>query len=311
MPIRGYPSTTPPPELVHAVIGEVSSAYNKLSEGGCHKLLNLGGSGKGDYTWGYRIYRTTYKKPNSDADFAKAIEVLEEYIRAECFSYTNGSLVLGYFDGEANRQSWLRARHEIVEDSDLLEGASASPETILKLHQDWVHSHPSAKVPDHSFYRYFLVVDDEVINHLLQLPMPARYEVTIPAGYAVKLFDAWFNLDWDSYGDDDSELESEEDEDMSEEEGEITRADDFIDDEGWFWIGVFHLVLFWMCEDNAAREDFWTINKSWDGKRRPVYVGTSFPVEGCGDSECRAVNHGFTLDEDVAGGEGREMMVGS
>lgn len=167
MTIQGCQSNTPPPDLVHAIRGEISSDYNKLPEGGCHKLLTLGSRGKGDYTWGYRIYRTTYNTPNSDADFAKAIEALNEYIRAECFSYTDGSLDLGYFDGEANRQLWLRAKHEIVEDCDVLEDASESPEKMLKLHQDWVHSHPGAKVPDHSFYRYFLVVDDEVINNLL------------------------------------------------------------------------------------------------------------------------------------------------
>lgn len=302
MTIQGYLSNAPPVDLVHAVRGEVSSDYNKLPEGGCHKLLSLGRRGKGDYTWGYRIYRTTYTNPSSDADFAKAIEVLNEYIRAECFSYTNGSLDLGYFDGEANRQLWQRVRHEIVEASDLLEGASESPERMLKLHQDWVHSHPDAKVPDHSFYRYFLVVDDEVINHLLQLPMPAKYERTIPAAYAIKLFDAWFNIDWDFYGEN-SEPESEEDEDMSEEKEEMTRADDFINDEGWFWIGVFHLVSFWMCEDNAAVEELSTSDKSWGNIRRPVHAGTSFPAEGCGDPKCRAMNHGFTVDEDVAGGE--------
>ncbi|KAM0723275.1 hypothetical protein Q7P37_001476 [Cladosporium fusiforme] len=255
MTIRGYLSNTPPVDLVHAVRGEVSSDYNKLPE-----------------------------------DFAKAIEVLHEYIRAECFSYTNGNRDLGHFDGEANRQLWQRVRHEIVEDSDLIEGASESAKKMIKLHPDWVHSHPGAKVPDHSFYRYFLVVDDEVVSHLLQLPIPAKYEKTIQAGYAIKLFDAWFNIDWDFYSDN-SEPESEEDEDMSEEEEEMTRADDFIDDEGWFWIGVFNIVSSWMCEDNAAVKELSTSDKSWGGKRRPVHAGASFPVEGCGDPECTVVNH--------------------
>lgn len=183
---------------------------------------------------------------------------------------------------------------------------------MLKLHRDRVHCYPGAKVPDHSFYRYFL--DDEVINHLLQLPMPAKYEITIPAGYAIKLFDAWFDVDWGLYGDN-SEIESEEDEDMIEEEEEeeegMTRADNFIDDKGWFWIGVFHLVSLWMCEDNAAVEELSTSDKSWGGERRPVHAGTSFPVEGCGDPECRAMYHGFTLGEDVAGNERRETMTRS
>ncbi|GAB7333606.1 hypothetical protein MBLNU13_g05174t1 [Cladosporium sp. NU13] len=247
MTVQGCLPNTPPVDLVHAARGELSSDYNKLPEGGCHKLLSLGRRGKGDYTWGYRIYRTTYHKPNSDANFAKAI-------------------------GQ-------RARHEIVEDSELLEGAAESPEKMLKIHQDWVHSHPGARVPHHSFHRYFLVVDDEVMNHLLQLSTPAKYETTIPVGYAIKLFDAWFNMDWDFYGDS-SEPEPEEDEDMSDEEEEreeIIRADDFIGYEGWFWIGVFHLVSFWMCEDKAAVEELPTSDKYWGDKRRPVRVRTLFP----------------------------------
>lgn len=155
----------PPPELVNAINSARENRYHRLPEGGCHKLLRLGKDGKGDYTWGYRIYRTTYNKPNSDVDFARAIEVFYEYIRDEVFSYSNGEQVLEPVDGEANCQLWQRLRHNIVQDAGLLEGASESLDKLTELHQDWVHSHPGAKVPDHSFYRYFLVVDDEVINH--------------------------------------------------------------------------------------------------------------------------------------------------
>lgn len=56
-----------------------------------------------------------------------------------------------------------------------------------------------------------------MIDQLLQLLMPSKYDKTVPAGHAIKLFDAWFNIDWNCYGDR-SEPESEEDEDMGEEE---------------------------------------------------------------------------------------------
>ena len=77
------------------------------------------------------------------------------------------------------------------------------------------------------------------------------------------MFDAWFNIDWDSYGgnsepeseedEDTSEVEEEEEEEEEETEEKETRADDFIDHEGWSWIGVFQPVSFWVCEDNAGR----------------------------------------------------------
>lgn len=166
---------------------------------------------------------------------------------------------------------------------------------MLKLHRDWVHSHRGAKVPEHSFYRYFHVVDDEVINHQLQLPMPAKHEKTIPAGYAIKSFDAWFNTDWDFYGDySEPESEpSEEDEDMSdeeeeEEETEMARADDFIDDEGWFWIDVIHLVSFWMCEHDSTVEELSTSEKSWGDRKAARSCRYIVPGGGMKDEEQNA-----------------------
>lgn len=38
-----------------------------------------------EYTWGFRIYRTSYSEPNADAEFNKAIEILHSYMRKEIF----------------------------------------------------------------------------------------------------------------------------------------------------------------------------------------------------------------------------------
>ena len=38
-----------------------------------------------DYTWGFRVYRTSYSDPNADAEFNKAIEILHSYMREEIF----------------------------------------------------------------------------------------------------------------------------------------------------------------------------------------------------------------------------------
>lgn len=274
----------PPPELVAAVDSGISSEFDRLPEGGCHKLLYLGKRGRGNYTWGFRIYRTTYKKLNSDADFARAIEVLNDYIRMECFSHTNGERDLGYFDGEANRQLWQRLRHEIVQDCDLLNGASETPARMHKVHQDWVHSHPGARVDDHSFYRYFLVIDDEVIDHLLHLPMPANEEEnSIASAYSVKLYDTWSQLGEEFYGYVPDPLE---DEGMCKDE-EMEAY------EGWFWMSAYNMVAFWFAEDNAAVEELFKNDDSWGGEWRLVHHDTEPPSVGCRDPECRAKGHGF------------------
>jgi hypothetical protein len=127
---------TPPQELVEAVNGEHNSEYYLLPEGRCHKLLSLGRSGKRDYTWGFRIYRTTYNTPESDSEFARAIEILNAHMRVECFSYCDGDSDLQYVDGKANRLLWQRMKHDIIQDSALLEGVSEFPVELLKMHQD-------------------------------------------------------------------------------------------------------------------------------------------------------------------------------
>jgi len=252
-------SNSPPPELVEAVNGEVSCEFDLLPEGGCHELLDLGG----DYTWAFRIYRTTYNKPNSDANFARAIDILKDYTRLECFNYCEGDRDLEYVDGKANRQLWQRLKHEIIQDLDLL--ASKSPAELLKLHQDWVHSHAGAKVTDHSKHRYFLVVDDEVINHLLQLPMPGEYEQSIPAAYSVKLYDAWSKPSSEFYG----RMPD------PEEDAGMCRDEELEAYEGWFWMSAHNLASLWFCEDNAAVEELFTHDNSWGGQWRAVHIGTS------------------------------------
>ena len=62
-----------PPELEDAIQGGFS--YHALPTCGVFKLLCLGRGEHGDFTWGFRIYRATYKQTDSDSRFAKAIAV--------------------------------------------------------------------------------------------------------------------------------------------------------------------------------------------------------------------------------------------
>lgn len=128
-----------PPELQSAIKGFFS--HSTLPTCGIFHLLWLGHVGHGDYTWGFKIYRTTYNRPDSDARFAKAMQVLNDYIRHEVFSYkydgrNKCNIPQPPMDGKAKEELWNRLSNEVVEDRALLEGASETPAKILKLAQD-------------------------------------------------------------------------------------------------------------------------------------------------------------------------------
>lgn len=228
----GVESSDGPPELEDATKDYFS--YDCLPTCGIFHLLSEGRSGHGDYTWGFRIYRTTYYQPDSDAKFAKAIEVLNEYIRFECFSRDGDRPgTVPPADGKASEQLWQRLRHDIVEDRELLEGASKTPSKILELAQHWIHFDRKATTRNSPRYRFFLVIDDEVIDHLLQLPMPASKKRIIPALYSVTVYDARHNSPPEFSGGE-SDSESDHDSDTGSEGGEypVGVEDKF---EGVFW----------------------------------------------------------------------------
>jgi hypothetical protein len=247
-----------PPELQDAIDGHVS--FTALPSCGVYRLLKLAHAGHGDYTWGYRIYRTTYLRHDSDTRFAKAIEVINEYIRYECstFDTTNRPKSVEHLDAKASEQLRQRLKHDILEDRELLEGASENPDKILKLAQDWVHLDQKAKTGDSPRYRFFLVIDDEAIDHLLQLPMPARPRFNIPTVYSVKVYDARVGPP-SQYSGGESNSDSDAESEDSDWEGF----------EGWFWSPACYLTELWFC-DYKAQEELLTTDYSWDQKRRYI-----------------------------------------
>lgn len=162
-------------------------------------------------------------------------------------------------DGKANEELWNHLSNEFVEDRALLEGASETPAKILKLAQDWVHLDKKARTKDSPRYRFFLVFDDEVIDHLLQLPKPADHKVSIPAVYSIKVFDARSNSPAEFSGAEDSDSDAD-DEDMT---------DDYSGFEGWFWTPASLLAQLWCC-DYQSDEELTTTDESWE-KLRFVY----------------------------------------
>jgi hypothetical protein len=256
-----------PPEMEDAIKDYFS--YDDLPTCGIWRLLFKGRGEHNDYTWGFRIYRTTYKRPDSDARFAKAIEVLNEYVRFTCFSAdVNRPKTVPPADDKASEQLWQRLRHDIVEDHELLEGASETPAKILELAQNWVHLDRKATTGDSPRYRFFLVIDDEVIDHLIRLPMPASASslLNIPAVYSVKVYDAQHNSPVEFSG---GESDSESDADS---EGVEYSYEDWIVEtfEGWFWSPVSHLAELWFCEYQTPFEELLTTDNSWGATQRLV-----------------------------------------
>lgn len=123
-----------------------------------------------------------------------------------------------------------------------------------------------------SRFRYFIVIDDELIEHLLQLPMPANRDVSIPAAYSVKVFDSTFGLP-DKYFD--GESDSDDDNDMLEEDNGGY--------EGCSWASARRLLyLCFVGSEEAAQEELCSGDDSWNGEARFVHSGTKLDILSLG-----------------------------
>ena len=184
---------------------------------------------------------------------ASPFEVLNEHVYYECSSFdsTRRPDDISHPDYNSSEQLSQRLRHEIIEYRQLLEGASKEPDKILKLPQDWIHLDRKATTGDSPRYLFFLVVEDEVIDQLLQLPMPARSTLDLPGLYSVKVYDARFNsLPEYSGGKSESDSDSEADSE-ADSEGEPFH-EDF---EGYFWSPARKLADLWFCGHDLPWEE--------------------------------------------------------
>lgn len=255
-----------PPELQDALSDYASlSSVMHLPASGVFKLFCLARKGHGDYTWGYKIYRTTYRA-GTDVKLARAIGRLEDWMRDECLNGMVEDPDQQPSDSRAREQLAQRLRNEIVEDRELLDGAST--ETLLKLHQEWVHLGQEAVTADSPCYRFFLAVDDEVLEHLLKLSeQPDEWipPAHIPDVYSIKVYDARHNSptefsDWDH-------SDSEGDDELSEYENPSEVMFGF---EGW-WASASKLAYLWLREYDHDNDELVTIDYSWGGVKRFIH----------------------------------------
>lgn len=118
-------------------------------------------------TWGYTIWRTVFT-PGSDETFARALEVINQYVKAECFQEVEEVPSLAY----ASQELWQRFGTEIIEDRDL-DGASST--TVRLRFKSWIEAR-GEKETETSRYRYCIMMDAEAVEALNRLPMPPKID---------------------------------------------------------------------------------------------------------------------------------------
>lgn len=279
--------------------GLIHEGVNRAAYRYCDRLRTHGNFDN-IYTWGFRVYRTTYYRPNSDEDFRKAIDILREYLRASFSSNHDSSLGdeqrdaakndlpedLVAVDDGPNQQLWQRLRLEVVEDRERLEGASTAQ--VHDLINEWMDS-KGVKTMDCPRYRFYIIVDEEVMQSLLNHPSPAvGFDADLPDG--VKVLDA-------AYGKPDSyfgvEAEGDKgDEDDKEDEDEHSVSDEKDPDyEGWYWAALRDLPeLYFECEDRGEGAVY-----TWhEGKPMFTAPGFVFGNNGCGHDLCDEI-HGSMM----------------
>lgn len=245
------PRPEPPVELRDA--SKITRGYKPATRTpyrNCHRLIIHGE--QGDYTWGFRIYRTSYSEPNVDAEFNKAIDILRPYMREDIFyDFEHHRQPWGRkdpnvkddLDNAPEQQLWKRLRNEIVENQEaLLE--DASPAKLSEMHHEWLESRGGKTMQD-CRNRYFLILDDEIIDNLLILPPPDGH---ISPTICMKVFDAKFGLPSSYFG---NEFEGLEDSDDDEDEEGYSSDDN--DYEGWFWTSAESLKDIWLQDSRKER----------------------------------------------------------
>lgn len=178
-----------------------------------------------DYTWRFRIYRTSYSGPTPDAEIDRAIDILHSYIRGTIFSDFDhheqlrgkkGPTVDDGLDGAPEQQLWKRLRNDILQDCALLD--FALPARLSKLHHGCLAS-LGGKTIRNCCNLYFLILDEEVMYNLLSLPPPEYHSSPM---ICLTVFDAEFGLP-SFYSR--NEFEGSEDSD-DDEEGRSSNKDD-------------------------------------------------------------------------------------
>jgi hypothetical protein len=128
--------------------------------------------------------------PNSDAKFALALELLNQWVKHECFEEVKethddaGAEDLNY---RAAHEVWKRYSNVVIEDRSL-EGAS--PETVRQKFETWIKDKGVVWGDQSSRYRFCILIDEEVLETLSNFPPPPSWRgLTAQQQCSVKVID--------------------------------------------------------------------------------------------------------------------------
>lgn len=271
------PRVIPPrPAELEEALQHKSEAYTcNETSAYCRNLWLVGEKHDPPWHWGYRVYRTTYSGPNSDADFENAMHVIKEYVR---FDISSDPKKQKAGDVAVQEQLWKRFNLDVVQDPEL-EGASV--ERIHELAKEHVHSQ-GRKVYGAACCRFFLMIDCEVVRSLLTHTIPAKVPSYTYPEYGVKLLDAQYGLPhgyWPGSGNADD----------SEDSDDSYDADEDLDhpDEGWCWISPYDLLDQW-CHDGTTygSEEMWSVDRHCQPIHRTIMMSQIGQHDPAGNVEC-------------------------
>ena len=153
-------------------------------------------------------------------------------------------------DDRSNQQLWQRLKNDVEQDPSL-EGAA--PAQLQAFFKQWIYARNANRFGS-SRYRFFIIMDSEVISKLVRISLPLPKYLDIDRlDHSVKVFDAEFNPKH-------SQL-------RNPKLWNPRLVKRLSKDEGWFWATGDSLAsLFFMC-----RTDEFQSVRSWDEYDRPSF----------------------------------------
>lgn len=116
--------------------------------------------------WGFTVWRTVFT-PGSDEKFAQALDIINQYVRHECYYDVNTAKDPKNLPDEApNREIWQRFSNEVIEDREL---DGASPKEVRDGFVDWIAKR-GREQSDTSRYRFCILIDEDVLEALCRFP---------------------------------------------------------------------------------------------------------------------------------------------
>jgi len=150
-------------------------------------------------------------------------------------------------DDRSNQQLWQRLQNDVEQDFAL---DTASPAQLQIFFKQWIDAR-GAKPSESSRYRFFIIMDQEVIQNLLDAGLPLSGSCADLQKLPVKVFDAEFKH---------TQL-------YNPELFHPKLVARLSKDEGWFWTAGSMLANLFFQE----RAEDWDVVRSWDAQDRPIH----------------------------------------